>query len=38
MAIVGLVLGTPLVLDVVALAFFAHHDPMDNARGSYSRS
>jgi hypothetical protein len=33
MAIVCFVLGTPPVLDVVAVAFFALHDPMDDARG-----
>jgi hypothetical protein len=34
MAVVCLVLGTPPVLDVVAIAFFALHDPMDGARGA----
>jgi hypothetical protein len=33
MVVVCLVLGTPPVLDVVAVAFFALHDPMDGARG-----
>jgi hypothetical protein len=33
MAVVCLVLGTPPVLDIVAIAFFALHDPMDGARG-----
>jgi hypothetical protein len=37
MAVVCLVLGTPPVLDVVAVTFFALHDPMDGARGAYSR-
>jgi hypothetical protein len=32
MAIVHLVLGTSPVLDVVVIAFFALHDPMDGAR------
>jgi hypothetical protein len=31
-AVVCLVLGTPPVLDVVAIALFALHDPMDGAR------
>jgi hypothetical protein len=30
-AVFGLVLGTPLVLDVVAFAFLALHDPVDAA-------
>jgi hypothetical protein len=34
MAVVCLVLGTPPVLDVVAVAFFTLHDPMDGARGA----
>jgi hypothetical protein len=34
MVIVCLVLGTPPVLNVVAVAFFALHDPMDCARGA----
>jgi hypothetical protein len=38
MAVVCLILGTPPVLDIVAIAFFALHDPMDGARGAYSRS
>jgi hypothetical protein len=38
MAVVCLILGTPPVLDVVAVAFFTLHDPMDSARGAYSRS
>jgi hypothetical protein len=33
MVVVFLVLGTPPVLDVVAVAFLALHDPMDDARG-----
>jgi hypothetical protein len=33
-AIVCLVLGTSLVLDVVAIAFFTLHDAMDGARGA----
>jgi hypothetical protein len=33
-AVVFLVLGTPPVLDVVAIALFALHDPMDGARGA----
>jgi hypothetical protein len=33
MAVVCLVLGTPPVLDIVAIAFFALHDPMDGALG-----
>jgi hypothetical protein len=33
MVVVCLVLGTPPVLDVVAVAFLALHDPMDDARG-----
>jgi hypothetical protein len=33
MGVVCLVLCTPPVLDVVAIAFFALHDPMDGARG-----
>jgi hypothetical protein len=32
--VVCLVLGMPLVLDVVAIALFALHDPMDAARGA----
>jgi hypothetical protein len=31
MAVVGLVLGTPPVLDVVAFALLALHDPVDTA-------
>jgi hypothetical protein len=31
MAVVGLVLGTPSVLDVVAFALLALHDPVDTA-------
>jgi hypothetical protein len=38
MAVVCLVLGTPPILDVVAIAFLVLHDPMDDAWGSYSRS
>jgi hypothetical protein len=38
MAVVCLVLGTPPVLDIVAIAFFTLHDPMEGARGAYSRS
>jgi hypothetical protein len=38
MAVVSLVQGTPPVLDVVAIAFLTLHDPMDGARGPYSRS
>jgi hypothetical protein len=34
MTIVCLVLGTPPVLDIVAITFFALHDPMDGARGA----
>jgi hypothetical protein len=37
MFIVCHVLGTPPILDVVVIAFFALHDPMDGARGAYSR-
>jgi hypothetical protein len=33
MAVVCLVLGTPPVLDIVAIAFFVIHDPMDGAQG-----
>jgi hypothetical protein len=33
MVVVCLVLGTPPVLDIVAVAFLALHDPMDDARG-----
>jgi hypothetical protein len=33
MAVVYPVLGMPLVLDIVAIAFFALHDTMDGARG-----
>jgi hypothetical protein len=38
MAIVCLVLCTPPVLDVMAVAFFTLHDPMNGAWGPYSRS
>jgi hypothetical protein len=38
MAVVYLVLGTLPVFDVVVIALFALHDPMDGARGVYSRS
>jgi hypothetical protein len=38
MAVICLVLGTPPALDVVSVTFFALHDPMDGARGAYSRS
>jgi hypothetical protein len=34
MVVVCLVLGTSLVLDVVAIAFFALHDPMDGTWGA----
>jgi hypothetical protein len=34
MAVICLVLGTPPVLDVVVLAFFALHDSMNGARGA----
>jgi hypothetical protein len=34
MAIVCLVLGTPPVLDVVAIALFTLHDPMDGNQGA----
>jgi hypothetical protein len=34
MAVVSLVLGTPSVLDVMAITFFALHDPMDGALGA----
>jgi hypothetical protein len=33
-AVVYLVLGMPPVLDVMAIMFFALHDPMDGARGT----
>jgi hypothetical protein len=33
-AVVCLVLGTAPVLDVVAIALFGLHDPMDGARGA----
>jgi hypothetical protein len=33
MVVVYHVLGTPPILDVVVIAFFALHDPMDGARG-----
>jgi hypothetical protein len=36
MAVVCLVLGTPPILDVVAVVFLALYDPMDGARGAYS--
>jgi hypothetical protein len=32
MDVVGLILGTPPVLDVVALALLTLHDPVDSAR------
>jgi hypothetical protein len=32
MDVVGLILGTPPVLDVVAFALLALHDPVDSAR------
>jgi hypothetical protein len=38
MAVACLVLSMLPVLDVVVVAFFALHDPMDGARGPYSRS
>jgi hypothetical protein len=38
MAVVCLVLGTTPVLDVVVITFFTFHDPVDGARGPYSRS
>jgi hypothetical protein len=34
MAVVCLMLGKPLVLDVMAVVFLALHDPMDGARGA----
>jgi hypothetical protein len=34
MAVVCLILGTPPVLDIVAVAFLALHDLMDGARGA----
>jgi hypothetical protein len=36
--VVFLILGTSLVLDVVALALLALHDPVDAAGELYSRS
>jgi hypothetical protein len=38
MVVICLVLGTSSVLDVVVLTSFALHDPMNDARGAYSRS
>jgi hypothetical protein len=34
MLVVCLVLGMPPIFDVMAIAFFALHDPMDSARGA----
>jgi H+/gluconate symporter-like permease len=36
--IVCLVLGTPLVLDVVVFALLALHDSVDASQSTYSRS
>jgi hypothetical protein len=38
MVVVCLVLRMPPVLDVMAIAFFALHHPIDGARGAYSLS